>query len=449
MNSESLASRFLKNAVEKRLFPDRGTALVSVSGGVDSVALLDLMLTSKDSLGLQIVVAHVNHGTGQWADMAENAVRKLVAETGLELVHRNVTLTKNWTETEARTERLRALDSMMEETGARYLITGHQADDQAETVMLRVLNGSGVAGLAGMDETKGNTVRPILTFDRAEIESWVACRGLSESVVTDPSNSVLRHDRNWVRHELLPLISQRLGEPAAGRIHQLARHARDDRTAWAETLRIPQLDLVVSPKYVEVARGPLQSYDKLLCEALLKALAREIGVVFGTKQAILVRRFVARGTSGHSLDIGSNCQAELVFDRVRFTLSRTRLPQPPEQRLDWETGSGVVEWAGWRLSWKEDVVGKIDRSSRWTWVTPGTATIRSLREGDRMAPLGGVGGRPVRRLFMEAGISRMDRWVYPVVTRGKTVLWVPGVCRGGLYVPPAGTKAMRIDAGRI
>ncbi len=84
-----------------------------------------------------------------------------------------------------------------------------------------------------------------------------------------------------------------------------------------------------------------------------------------------------------------------------------------------------------------------------TWVEPGPATIRSLAQGDRVAPLGGVGARPVRRLLMEARVSRAERRNYPIVERDGRVLWVPGICRAAFGVPDKGTKAIKIDVIKV
>lgn len=447
MNND-LFRRFVANAVDKNLFPQNGIALVAVSGGADSVALLDLMVLGATELGLEIAVGHVNHGTGAWSDDGEAVVRNLASELGVRLHTRSVELEHDWTETEARELRMEAYSSLMEESGARYLATGHHLGDQVETLLLRFLKGSGIAGLSGILDTAGTTVRPLLPFDRREIDGWIAQRKLTGIVVSDPGNFDLRHDRNWIRHELIPLLSVRFGRSIAEGILQVGFHAQDDRQAWASVLRIPELEFGASKGSVEVARAPLQRYDKALCDAVLKALAREIGVVLGRKQTGLVRRFVADGTSGHSLDVGSNCRLELAFDVVRFTFPVNSRP-PSGREVLWGPEGGALEWAGWRFSWAEEVVGAVTRRSNSTWLKPGTATIRSLAEGDRMTPLGGVGGRPVRRLFMEAGVSRSERWTHPVVTREGIVLWVPGVCRADLDVPNVGTKAIRIEASRI
>lgn len=438
----------MANAADKDLFPQNGTALVVVSGGADSVALLDLMVLGAEELGLEIAVGHVNHGTGSWSEDGETAVRNLASQLGVRFHSRAVELEDNWTETQARELRMEAYNSLMEETGALYLVTGHHLGDQVETLVLRFLRGSGMAGLSGIMDTAGGTVRPLLQFDRSEIDCWIAQRELTGIVVSDPSNSDLRHDRNWIRHELIPSLSARFGKSAIDGILQVGFHAQEDRQAWGALLRIPELQFMASRGSVEVARAPLQRYHGTLCDAVLKALAREIGVVLGRKQTRLIRRFVAEGTSGHSLDIGASCRLELAFDMVRFTFSVNAEPAPRREIL-WGPEGGVLEWAGWRFSWGEEIVGTVTRTSNSTWLMPGTATIRSLVKGDRMIPLGGVGGRPVRRLFMEAGVSRSERWAHPVVAREGIVMWVPGVCRADLDVPNVGTKAIRVEASRI
>jgi tRNA(Ile)-lysidine synthetase-like protein len=105
-----------------------------------------------------------------------------------------------------------------------------------------------------------------------------------------------------------------------------------------------------------------------------------------------------------------------------------------------------VTWSGWELRWRSESAGKTVRRSFTTWLTPGAGAVRGPRAGDRIAPLGGVGRRRVRRLLMEARVPFRQRGHYPVLTRGGEVLWLPGICRSSASVPELGEPALRIDA---
>ncbi len=153
--------------------------MVAVSGGVDSVALLDLLVTAQHALRLELLVAHVNHGIRSDSATVQQHVMALAERFGLPCQVKRLTLGADASETTARRARYDGLRAIQRETGARYLLTAHHADDQAETVLYRVLRGSGVAGLAGIAPIgPAGLVRPLLPFTRRESEDWGRARHL-------------------------------------------------------------------------------------------------------------------------------------------------------------------------------------------------------------------------------------------------------------------------------
>ena len=444
--SPGLPGAVVARANRSRIFPAPGLALLAVSGGADSTALLDLFCGAGvgEELGVSIAVAHVDHGIQLESAAVAEAVARLAAQYGVPYYEHRLELGHDASETKARAARYLALRDIQGEIGARYLVTAHHADDQVETILYRFLRGSGMAGLAGMRaKGPGGLVRPLLTFTGAELAAWVVTRGLGPH--EDPANDDLRHDRSWLRHRVLPLLRERFGEAGERRILNVGRHAAADRQAWATLLRTwSELGFRRERVAVEVARAPLAGYDKALCQAILRALARELGVVIGSRRAEEVRAFVVAGTSGKTLPIGSGWQVQIVFDRVRIARdSADSVPGPIRYGVE---ESGSARWGGWQFDWKPEPAGKPERMSLITWVVPGAGGIRGLGAGDRVKPLGGIGRRRVRRLLMEARVSFGARAGYPVLEQNGRVVWVPGVCRAAYAVPGPGEPALRIEA---
>ena len=172
-----LDSRLLAHVRETGLFPRPGLALLAVSGGEDSVALLDLFSALDADLGLGLALAHVDHGiTPGSEDVAEQVLALAVRyEVRGHLV--SLALGPDASETGARRERYRALREIQQRLVADYLVTAHHADDQMETVLYRLLRGSAPAGLAGIP-ARGpqGLVRPLLPFRRTELHEWLLTR---------------------------------------------------------------------------------------------------------------------------------------------------------------------------------------------------------------------------------------------------------------------------------
>src|SRR6476469_4904612 len=173
----NLLERFQESLAGFELEGRRG--LVDVSGGPDSVALLDLLVRTADAHHLSLIVAHLDHGIHQDSARVAEQVVELARSYGLPVEVGRVELGLNASETEARASRYRWLESLRVRVGADLILTAHHADDQAETVLMRLLAGSGPAGLAGMASSSGFLVRPLLSFRRTELTSYLRQRGLS------------------------------------------------------------------------------------------------------------------------------------------------------------------------------------------------------------------------------------------------------------------------------
>ena len=439
--AESLSQRFRAHVERARLFRARAKAVVAVSGGADSVALLDLL----HELELELVVAHVDHGIQGDSWKVGQMVRTLTDKYGLPFELVTLQLGSDATETAARRARYRALRDIQRGHDADYLVTAHHQDDQIETVLLRVLRGSAPAGLAAMSaRARGGLIRPLLPFGRRELVEHVTVRRLP--TYDDPANRDPRHLRSWVRTILLPLLNERLGARLRNDLLAQGRHAASDRRAWDRMLDlVPDLALQVEAEGFTVARASVCGYDNALSVALLRAAARRVGLVLGPTRA---RRLVAlaQRPSGRRLSLGGGWSAEVAFDRLRVSRDVGIEIGCALERIYPIGERGTARFGEFEISWSTAAApARIERDTWTTWLDSTAWEVRPPARGDSLVPLGGVGRRPLRRLLMEARIPRSARPRYPVVSRGETILWVPGICRSAAGVPAPGTRAVRLD----
>ena len=435
--------RFLEHVRTARLFPTPGEAIVAVSGGPDSVVLLDLLNDCRADLGLALVVAHVDHGIQSDSSTVRQSVAALAKKYQLPFESTELHLGPDTSETEARRARYKWLRAVQQRRGAKYLVTAHHADDQVETILLRALRGSAPAGLAGISaKSRGGLVRPLLPFSRNELASYVTARGLA--VHDDPANRDPRHLRSWLRTTLLPLLAARLGPDVQRELLRVGRHAARERRAWDRALDlVPDLSLAVQENGFAVARATLCGYDNALSVALLRAAARRVGLVLGPVRARKLVAFAQR-PSGRRLPLGRGWSAEIAFDRLQ--IGRDVSSNAPLQAVTPAGERGSARFGQFEVRWSlEKAPARIERATWTTWLDSAGWEVRAPARGDTLVPLGGVGHRPLRRLLMEARVPRSARPKYPVVSRGKAVLWVPGICRSAEGVPAPGTRAVRLD----
>jgi tRNA(Ile)-lysidine synthase len=447
--AKSLPERFRAHLERARLFraPPPGAAIVAVSGGADSVVLLDLLHGVGQEIGLSLIVAHADHGIQAGSQAVGQSVAKLAKRYGLPFELGELDLGPDTTETAARRARYAWLREVQRRHGAAYIVTAHHRDDQIETVVLRALRGSAPAGLAGIARRgRGGLVRPLLPFTRRELAEYAAAHALP--VHDDPANRDPKHLRSWVRGTLLPLLTERLGLRMGADVIGLGRHAARDRHAWDRALElVPELGLQVDSSGFTVAREVLGGYDNALSVALLRAAARRAGCMLGPTRA---RRLLAlaRRPSGRRLSLGDGWTAEVAFDQLRVTRGGgggSKIECALERILP-SGEQGHARFGDFEIRWSPAAApDRIERATWTTWVDGAGWELRAPVAGDALVPLGGVGHRPLRRLLMEARVPRSERARYPVVSRGETILWVPGICRSADAVPAPGTRAVRLD----
>lgn len=420
-----------------------GRALLAVSGGPDSVALLDLMVRAADVHGLDLVVAHFDHGIHAESGSVADRVRKMAETMRLPFESAAGGLGTSAGETEAREARYAFLDSARRRLTAGSIFLAHHADDQAETVLMRLLAGSGPAGLAGMAAVSGPLVRPLLPFSHAQLARYVQDRSLP--VWLDPANDDSRHQRVWLRSELLPMLRKRLPEVDSALIRSAAQ-ARGNRTAWDALLDVfPGLDARPEEGGISVAGGGLRGYHSTLVESLILAAARRVGCPLGPVRAARVIALLNGGASGSQIPLSAGWKAELSFGRLGLTRRVDESALPAEWEIEGEQGEG--SWGRWRLVWRLDTApARQERVGLTAWFTPDSLTVRGWAAGERVRPLAGAGRRLVVRCFQEARVPRSRRAGWPVVAGTREVVWIPGVCRSDALVPASGTEAIRVEA---
>jgi tRNA(Ile)-lysidine synthase len=414
-------------------------AIVAVSGGPDSIALLDLLLGCRT--GMEVIVAHVDHGISSQSGEVARGVQQAAAGAGVEFVSTRLRLGEGAGETEAREARYRWLHATRSDHGADWIVTAHHADDQAETVLLRVLGGSGPAGLAAMRAKDGVLLRPLLPFHRAELAAHVAERGLWSW--NDPANTDPRHLRSWLRTVVLPSLQQRIPDLHA-RLLDVAAQAADDRRAWDELLdEFEALAWQRSAEGTSLHAASLGALADPLGRAVAMAFVRRAGGVIGLRHADRLLRFARSSSSGERLDLPGGWRVERAFDRVLLSPSApVSLPDPAV--LAGDTGS--LEWGGWRLDWRQEAApGRQSRDAMTAWFIPDRFTVRGWRAGDRLTPIGGVGRRLAVRCFQDSRVPRARRSEWPVVAREDLPIWIPGVCRSAELIPAPGAPAVRVD----
>lgn len=200
--------RVQNTVAQYQLWDEKESFVVAVSGGPDSLCLLDVLYLLSRKTGSTIHVVHVNYGLrGRDSDLDEKLVRERarIYKVDLSVFHPKKTSSRNLEE-KLRTVRYQLLEKIRKEKGATLIAVAHHEDDQAETFLLRLLRGSGMRGLSSMLPKNGFVVRPLIEASRKDILHYLTERGLSYRI--DKSNEQATFLRNRIRHELIPFLEK-------------------------------------------------------------------------------------------------------------------------------------------------------------------------------------------------------------------------------------------------
>jgi tRNA(Ile)-lysidine synthase len=385
--------------------------LVLLSGGGDSVALLDLAVGA----GADVSALHVNYGLREGAADDEAFVRDLCSSLGVPLFAESVELGSEGNLQERARDARYALAERL--TTGLYA-TGHTATDQAETVLYRLAVSPGSRALHGMPARRGRLVRPLLGVTREEVRDYLRSRGLSWR--EDPSNADRRFARARVRHDLLEAL-RTIGPAPERTIAETARQLREE----AEVL-----DAAVEDALAELGGGPaislaaLREQPPAVRRLVLRRLAGDVPV------PETVMELDDRGSK--TLDLGGGLRAVVEYGTLRFTRSPDASEPPPVPLPI----PGRVRFGEWEVEAIKGEPGDVS-----VLVAAGPLQVRGWREGDRMRPAGLGGTKSLQDLFTDRKVPRALRHTLPVVESQGEIVWVAGVAVDERFAAPEADPA--------
>jgi tRNA(Ile)-lysidine synthase len=421
------------------------------------VALLGVLHRLARRYRLELHAAHFNHRLrGAESDRDQACAAAVAARLGVPCT---IGASAGWTtganrEAQAREQRYAFLSEVAAAQGCTKIATGHTLDDQAETVVMRLLRGTGWDGLAGIHPVRdGHIIRPLIECSRAQVVAFLQAYDLP--FCEDSSNADPRFLRNRVRHEVLPLL--RAINPAVARhlaavADILAAEGRVLDAQVAPVLRTAVLRAAVLRTAEDSGAGLAISAvrDTPLAARLVRAWLRQ-------ERGSLVRLGAAHVQAVVALARGARPNAQIrlpgghvvvrEYEHLWLRVSAAAVGAPTAHVL--LPGAPLQLETGWRLA--AELVSASDApplpADLWSLVADadaldGPLIVRGARPGDRIQPLGMRGQRKLQDVFVDRKLPRAQRDTCPVVEAGGAVLWVPGVARSGQALITATTRSV-------
>jgi tRNA(Ile)-lysidine synthase len=433
-----LLSKVRKSMARYGLLEVGDKVLVACSGGADSTALLAALMGLSGEYELKIAVAHFNHRLRRAADQDERFVIRLAGKLGLPVYVRREdvrTLAAKRgqnIEEAGRERRYRFLRDTARRIDARRIATGHTLTDQAETVLLRILRGTGPRGLGGIaPSVDGLIIRPLIDVERREVEAFLRSRKIPHR--EDESNQDLGYLRNRVRRRLLPYLEKSFEPRIVRHLGKLAEISREEEKVWAELFRTEEERSIIRKEgtafldarrlstlppgsgrrlvraFLVAVRGDLRRFsfrdvEAVRCLAEQKEAAlpgnlllrREKGLISVPEKRLAGRNYELQWDGEKRLAIP---ELRLAFVGRRTKKGRSKLPSYDDSRR------ALVDAAKIKLP----------------------LSVRNLRKGDRYRPLGSPGRKKLTEVMRSKGIPPHHRNRLPVFLSGGKIIWAPGL----------------------
>jgi tRNA(Ile)-lysidine synthase len=459
-----------KQTISKyRMITPGDKVLMAVSGGPDSVCLLDVLAQLSGLLQIKLVVAHFNHGLRKTEDESETQLVKDLAKS-MDLPFYGGTAMflhekKGSIEEKAREERYRFLEKIRKEVHAQRVATGHHLNDQAETMLMRLLRGSGPFGLTGIPIMRGETIiRPFMEIKQKEIMNYIRIRELTYA--TDSSNMDIAFQRNKIRLDLIPKLLQyqpRLIE----HLDQLSRILYEDNhyldflaTQWVQdkSRLDPNGNITITISSFTKLPEPIKA--RVIRQLLYQTIGSIRGINY--QHIVSIADLIKHKKSQAKLDLPKGLVVQRIYDTLLFSLGRMdkassfdcMMEGPGSCYIDPIKRFITVEEfngpQGHRL-FGQRPLGHISNSSKQTAFLDADTIqyplqIRNTRPGDRFIPLGMKGRKKIKDFFIDRKVPGFIRTSTPLLLSQGKILWVCGFqIDDGYKITPETSKILKVS----
>lgn len=432
---------------QEALFASGERVVIGASGGADSTALVYALHFLRDRLGISLQLAHLHHGIrGAAADRDQREVESLGARLGLNVacsrrdVPRLAAARGVSVEMAARAERLEFFKDTLAATGADTVALAHNLDDQAETILMRLLRGAGRTGLSGISPLQrldGLTIaHPMLAVTHRAAVQFLRVHGLSWR--EDASNTSSDYLRNRIRHRILPLLEDGINPNLRATLARTADILRPEE----EFMNQAALQLLTNCRdgdgvgldAARLARVPLALQRRVLLHWFYECGIPAANIGFESVSAVFGMLSDLRGSS--RMDLGGGWRVQREYKRLSLHRTETQTDLPPACRIQVpgktdcprfglsvhvECGSGIERELGGRP-------GHLPSACSISAVKLGDRPLelRTWRPGDRMRPYGMEGSRKLQDIFADCKVPVSERDRIPIFESRGEILWIPG-----------------------
>ena len=442
-----LLKKVLETITSHKLVKNGDAVLAAVSGGPDSVCLLHVLFSLSGELGISLFAIHINHMLrGSESDADEQYAKVLCGKLGIPIRSVSVDISELSRsrgislEEAGREARYAEFEKYADETGAAVIAVAHNRNDQAETVLMHILRGSGLTGLSGMGLRRGRVIRPLLETNRSEIDEY--CREQKLEPRIDSTNLKEDFTRNRVRLKLIPFINSNFEVDLTGSLCRISKLAGQD-SSYLEKCAEEEYAASLVKAGSDFIQLKLEALKRLHPAIMSRVLRLSLQKLTGSLKGIesihmdILSDLVYQGGTGPVVQLPRNIRAGISYGILKIYLEKEEKPasvfnrkiQVPGQTLVKEITS-VIKAEILEKSAEIDKYGKLGYNSMTQFfdydLLKEGINIRNRAAGDIFKPYKSNGTKKLKEFFIDSKIPRDLRDEIPVIAIGNEVVWVAG-----------------------
>jgi len=428
-HTETVTQSTLQFIKKKGLFSAGQHVIAAVSGGIDSMVLLDFLAKQKDLLKIRISVAHVNHMLrGRESKADEKLVLRTANALGLPFYIKDVSTrqtaqrNKRSIQETARELRYEFFDNLKRSLKADLIATAHTADDNAETMLFHFVRGTGIHGLSGIPVRRDRYIRPFLSATRKEIEQYAKIHAVQFR--HDASNQKEEYTRNFIRHSVIPKIIGRIN-PSLSQTLQRESETFGLLSDFVDTEVERRYDSAVTASTLRI--DAFRTVDPYIRHMIVRRLLERLGIE-PTFPLIASLLELTEMQKGNKLDITKEWMAVRSIDTV--VLQRRSTQKEFEFRVH-EASVVTNDDFTFSIRRAQGVKNKKNHHPSIEYIDAAAVTfpltVRSWKAGDAFIPLGMKGKKKLSDLFGELKYTSEQKASVPIVVSGGDIMWIAGV----------------------
>lgn len=454
-----MINKFINYIKDNRLLDNGDKVLVGLSGGPDSVCLLHLLHSIKGIYSLKVGAAHINHMLrGDEALKDEEYAKNLCESLGIEFYSTRLDIEKIAkergvsTETAGRDERYRFFNEVKDKEGYTKIATAHNANDQAETIIMRMMRGTGLEGLGGIPVIRdGIYIRPILFLERKSIEDY--CEGNNLNPRIDKTNLENIYSRNKIRLDILPYMKENFNPDVVKAINRMALLLQEDnKYINNEAIKTFSKYCIVKKDEIIVNRELFNKEKAIITRVVRKSLTTLSKSVYDFEMKH-IKEVIELGDIGTNkrIDLPNGIYAENVYGEIYIKKKERLLKEKTEVEnlilAKDDIDGKEVDFLGCLIKFKvenkeknlkfnnNDLIKYFDYDKINEYVT-----VRKRKNGDRIIPLGMTGSKKLKDIFINMKVPKDYRDNIPVIQFDDEIAWVLGVKTSNTYKVTNQTK---------